>query len=418
MPRVVSGFKKNKRASRSVFAVLFTAGKGIKRLLSYEIGTLPSWRKKTPVARPQTYLKRDIHKKRLGNPYNKEPWYLRAWQQVVVANRFGIAASILLLTIAAWLAIIFIQPTFYLTRVDVQGAQDISPEEISQLVKTHFSKRSLFLVSRSHRMFLGLDKLRGEISAHYDLELLRFEPDWTARTLTIFIKEKPSIFTYGIADKYFAVDKEGVIIRELPPDADKSSLPVIYEYEGGDLPSIGDAVLTPNFIASIIRLQEGFKAYPSILIHSFRLRISPQREITLVDEPPTLEDEKKAEQQQAVNDFEAAAESIAQAKTIDEKVKELQAAIENLSIEKLEEGKLDQLLKEQRVYAPKAGFAYKELEIYTQQGWSIKVGHDVFEDATNADKILNIFATLSGAVDFSEVREYVDLRIPNRVYYR
>lgn len=417
MARVVSGFKKNKRPAKSAFALAFVATRAARRFLSMEIGQLPSFRRAKPSQRPQTYLKRDIHKKRLGNPYSKEPWYHRFWQNIIVANRFGIAATSLAVLMFAWWYVVFIKPTFYIKRTAVYGAEEINSEEIEQLALSHMENRSWLFVKRGHRLFLGLDGLRETITERYDLEFLRFEPDWTASQLTITLKEKPSVFTYSLADRYFAVDKEGIIIRELPADAERGDLPVIYEYDGASVPAVGQPVLTANFIASIIRLQQGFAAYPEIEIHSFRLRTSPQRQITIVDEPPQTDEEKTAKNK-TDDKLEAAAESIAQAKTIDEKVRELQAAIENLSIERLEEGKLDQLLKEQRVYAPKEGFAYKELEIYTKQGWSIKVGHDVFEDATNAEHVLNIFATLNGAVNLKEVREYIDLRVPNRVYYR
>jgi hypothetical protein len=116
--------------------------------------------------------------------------------------------------------------------------------------------------------------------------------------------------------------------------------------------------------------------------------------------------------------LEQAAESIASAQTIDEKVQELKDALENLEVEKLEEGRLDQLLKEERVYEPSEDFQYQELEVYMQEGWSLKLGHVLFENSQETNTMLNIFATLNQQINIEEVREYIDLRFTNRVYYR
>jgi hypothetical protein len=52
-------------------------------------------------------------------------------------------------------------------------------------------------------------------------------------------------------------------------------------------------------------------------------------------------------------------------------------------------------------------------------GWALKLGSKVTKDPKEVEKLLNIFATLNGRVDLKgEVKEYVDLRFANRIYYR
>lgn len=421
MSPVLSGFRKNKRSQRSATYIAAAAWGIVRNVLSLRIATLPSIRRKGPLtARPQTYLKRDVHKKNLGSPYAKEPIWHRIYETVCVSYRFGIECSLLLLVSSVWFFIVFLQPTFYIDRITIHGQEEIAAEEIAALVRDHLAQKSALVFPRSHRLFLGLNTLRESILDSYHLESLVFVPDWTAHVIEVHVREKPSLFLYSVDNRYFALDREGIVIREMPADTDPTKFvtPVLYEYDASTPPDIGTTMLSPQFITSVQRLSEGFTNNPQVQIHSFRLRISPQREVVITDQPPVTDDAKEEERQQADREFSQAAESIAQAQTIDEKVKQLKEALENLSVERLEEGKLDQLLKEQRVYSPTQGFAYKELEIYTEQGWSIKVGNDVFIDALAADEVLAIFATLEQQLNLQEVREYIDLRIPNRVYYR
>lgn len=420
MARVVSGFRKTKRSRRTGLSSLAVLARYTRKLLSYEIGHIPAIRRKKVSAKPQQYLKRDIHRKRLDNPFVKEHLLQKFWNQGIRAHRYEIATSTLLLVLATWFVIVFVQPTLYITRVHISGTSEIDGSELETLTKNHLSKRNWLFIPKSHRLFLGLDDLRAEILSKYDLEYLRFEPDWSAHLLQISLQEKPSLYVYAVQERYFALDRAGSVIRELTEQPDPASLaiPILYEYDSVQMPSIGQRVLEPEFVASIQTLASGLAAFPEIHIHSFRLRVSPQREITIVDEPPTLKEDEEEQTNEAEQAFEDAAASIAQAKTIEQKVNELKQALESLSIEKLEEGKLDQLLKEQRTYKPTEGYLFKELEIYTKEGWSIKVGHEVFTDATAAEHALNIFATLEQSIDLKEVREYIDLRVPNRVYYR
>lgn len=420
MARVVSGFRKTKRSRRSGLSTLAVLLRYTRKVLSYEIGHLPTIRKKKQPSKPQHYLKRDIHRKRLDNPFTKENIFQKFWYQGILAHRYEIASTTLILVVITWFIVVFVKPTLYITRVSVSGTTEIDSSELQTVALDHLSQRNWLFIPKSHRLFLDLDSLRAQILSKYDLEYLRFEPDWTGHILQISLQEKPSLFVYAVQERYFALDRAGSVIRELTEQPDPATLavPILYEYDSTQMPSVGQRVLDPQFVASIQTLASGLTAFPEIQIHSFRLRVSPQREITIVDEPPTSDTDKANEKNDAEEAFESAAASIAQAKTIEQKVNELKQALESLSIEKLEEGKLDQLLKEQRVYKPTDGYLFKELEIYTKDGWSIKVGHDVFTDATAAERALNIFATLEQSINLKEVREYIDLRVPNRVYYR
>ncbi|MBI4122134.1 MAG: hypothetical protein HY461_02290 [Parcubacteria group bacterium] len=421
MPRVVSGFKKQRRSRRTLLTYAVMACRFAKRMLSYPIATLPSLRRRQGTAvRPQAYLQRDILRKRLNNPYTHEPKLKRFFIDTLAAQRFRLSFGLLIVVSFAWFTMLFLRPTFYLNRITVAGTQEINPEDIVQMAKEHLSGRSWMLVSHSHRLFVNTEQLAERIRVKYDLDQLQFTAHWPSQSLHITLKEKPSMLVYAVENRSYAVDKNGHVIRELNAEVKPESLavPVIYDYDQTAQPLVREAVLTPAFIESIQIITDGLRQYPDMHIHSFRIRVSPQHEIRIADEVPQTKADSKKQAEDGQDQLRKAAESIANAQTISEKVSQLQKALKNLEIEKLEEGKLDELLKEERVYLPKEGYRYQELEVYMQEGWSLKLGHALFEDQQEAAGLLNIFATLRQQLDIKEVREYLDLRFANRVYYR
>ena len=148
------------------------------------------------------------------------------------------------------------------------------------------------------------------------------------------------MLVYAANDKHYAVDKSGNVIRELGADINPQALaiPVIYDYDPGQPPEIGSKVLTAAFIESVRILADGLAAYGDTHIHSFRIRVSPQREIRIADKVPESKVDETKQSTDTNKQLARAAESIASAKTIDEKVKELKQALKNLEVEKLEEG--------------------------------------------------------------------------------
>jgi cell division septal protein FtsQ len=258
MARVVSGFKKQRKTGRSFLTYLALFQRFLKRLLSTNIITLPSFRKRgaKQSVRPQAYLQRDVLRKRLNNPYAKEPKIQRVVSDFFSTNRFRFSFGLFLLFAFLWWHVLFLKPTFYLTTVTVSGTQEIDQQSLVTMAEEHLSARRWLLFSKSHRLFLDLDHLAERIHEQYDLDQLMFEPHWPSKSLAVTIKEKPSMLVYAVDNHYFAVDKNGQVIRELGTTIDPKTLavPVIYDYDQTVLPEVSKAVLTPAFITSLYTL--------------------------------------------------------------------------------------------------------------------------------------------------------------------
>jgi len=318
-----------------------------------------------------------------------------------------------------WGGTIFGKDTFYLNRVRLEGLHDIQADDLDSIILDHLKERNWLFIRHAHRFFLNTKELEHKIRSRYGLESITFQPHWPSHSLLITVKEKEGILAYSVNDSYFAIDRQGTVIRKFvsPEEAKSLQAPVIYQYEAGVEPQIGQQVLKPADIDALLQLYSGLSKYPNFSIHSFRIRPIPKQEIRIAQARP--QSAKDEAQKDLGQDLDKLAQSIAQAKTTDDKLKTIKQALEGLQIEKIEEGKVDALLEKEKVFAPDTEHNFEGLEVYMNEGWSLKLGNQIFDDTEAAQNFLNIFATLSGQIDIAqEVREYIDLRFDNRVYYR
>lgn len=400
-------------------SLLVYATRGARRLLSLNVFAVKPGRKTSRRISPQAYLQRDVHSKRFQNPYQRQPRFvrLRDW---FVTYRFRLSSIALGILLISWAYILFLSPHFYVRAVHVSGTQEIPNADVVRLIEDHFDGRAWLIFPRSHFFFMQTKDLEQKIRSKYHLSTLTFERFWSSQRFELRLEEKPSVFAYSVDSRFFSLDREGIVIRELPAQPENAAVPVIYQYDSTAQPTIGQAVLNAQAIQAIEQLSVGLQAYPNVHVHSFRIRISPQREIKIVEKVPESEESSSTSKPSTGNpELAQAAELIAQAQTAEDRIESLKKALQEISLEKLEEDTIDQLLKDERVYTPDANYQYQELEVYMAQGWSLKAGHTVLENAADAQRILSIFATLNQQLNLErEVKEYIDLRFGNRVYYR
>lgn len=422
--KVRSGFKQKRRENRfrSGKAVLKLAGKKTKKLLSKNLFTLNlfgRFKKNRPVRR-KSFLNKDIHKKNYENPFSKKRKGAGALLATIKKKRFAISQILLIAVLIVWFTVLFVQPTLYIDRVKIEGNEEIQLNDLLKLVNEHLEKRNLLLIKRSHRFFLATDKLEEKIRERYGLESITFTPHWPSKSLHIKLKEKASVLAYSVDDNYYTIDRQGVIIRQLESFDElnnKGHIPVIYNFETGNNETVGTAVLTPANIAVITALHQELNKFTSLSLHSFRLKSSPKKEITIPNKRPAPP-EKEKDDEDISEDLNELAQAIVNAETIDKKIETIEQ-LDTFKVEKVEEGEFVREIEKETVYKPDDDYQLKELEVYMQKGWSLKLGHEVLDSMEIMKKYLDIFATLNSEIDIErEVKEYIDLRFPNRVYYR
>ena len=416
-----SGFQRRRKKLREVLLRGFQFSQlGRRRLRRPQwLQTLTRKMKRGPS--PRQYLRRDIHPNQFRNPQKKGSRLVLGVSRNLRRYRHYVSLATLLFVAVVWVSVLFGSSSLYLSKIVIEGNKEIETEALEQLMTEYMDSRSLLLIKHSHRLFFRPSKLEERINARYGLEELSFDLHWPSKRVAVYLKEKTSVLAYAVDNAYFTIDKQGSIVRPLDgiESIDVSQdIPLIYDYTGDLPPVVSQQILAPAAIEAILNLYIELKKYPAFSVHSFRIKESLQRAIAFDKDVPNPSGSQRISGSPD-QELEAAIDSIAQARTTNEKVSLLREAFADLNVERLEEGRVDELLREEKRFEPNPEYSYQELEVYTKEGWSIKFGHDVLEDPAFVAEYLKYFATLNSQIDLaSEVGEYVDLRFSGRIYYR
>lgn len=426
--KVRSGFKKNHRGSkRSTRPTLRFMQQKAKRILSspvlHDLFSGKVFKKNRPKKRSsRSYLKRDIAKKEFVNPYQKpSKKRISGIKQAFAKHRFNLSLGVLAVISLAWFITIFVQPTFYVKKIAFSGLSEIPEDQLREILDEQLNKRSLLLIKRSHLFFLSESRIEQAISERYGLESIQFKSHWPSNSMLITLKEKASVLAYNVNDAFFTMDKTGAIIKSLDQDsiAQQPNTPLIYQYGEMETPTVGQTVMTQEQIKTLLDLYDFMQTTDGVTIHSFRLKPVEKRTVVIPEANPIVKDSDDVVDDILQENLDDLATSIANAQTVEEKISQIKSALDDIPVEQLEEGEIERYLEAEKRYEPDDSIQFQELEIYTVNGWSIKLGTKIFQDQTELERVQNIFATLNGKVDLSgEVKEYIDLRFPNRVYYR
>lgn len=410
-----STFKKHNSSQNRWFSIF---QKSIGRVLSLPI-SVPTWNQKK--SSQKDILRRQISTKGFIDTEKKQGDTIRAIKKLLQKHRLQISTASLCVILAIWAYLIVATPYFYINNIEIHGTKEIPISEINNLVNQHIDQRNWLFIKRSHRMFLNISELDQTIKKSYSLKSLSFKPNLSAKTLTVCIEEKDPAFVYSINDQFFSIDDSGFVIRSVTAtELATMNIPQIYDYQERQV-SIGQQLLLPEQVLAIQSLYHNLQGYSFMDIHSFRLKPSKQQTVTITKKAPEQTEEGHMEEKDELikKQLEDLTRSIDSADSINEKIARLKKTLDTITPERVEAGKIEELMTEQQVYQINNDYNLPQLELYTKQGWSIRFGYKILQHEQSPEELLNIFATLSGKLDIAgEVKEYIDLRFENRIYYR
>lgn len=426
--RIRSGFKSNQKKHRSNTILAKKLYKKSRKMLSSDIlrfSFLSKLKKtaKSPQKNAKSYLRRDIHQKNYRNPYQKQKAVnKKALFNLFQKNRFQINLVVLCFVLIIWIGVLFIQPTFYLDSVTFTGLDEIPEDQAQLIVQEEMNKRSKAFIKRSHLFFLSEERIEDAIKEKYGIESIQFKTHWPSNSLMIDLKEKVSVLAYSIKDDYYTIDREGVVVKQIDQEilAQKGNIPLIFQYNDQQEVHIGSPVMTKEQIQLILNLYTQLQSFHDISIHSFRLHPVNKRSVVIPEKRPDVPVDETVESSEELQyELDQLAESIANAQSVEDKIQQIKSTLNEIDIQQLEEGDIERYLEQEKVYEPNESFAFQELEVYTVSGWNLKLGSRIFSEPDLLETYLNVFATLSSQIDINgEVKDYIDLRFPNRVYYK
>lgn len=171
---------------------------------------------------------------------------------------------------------IFYHPYFTIKKIEISGLEKISEPEIKDIIDSQINSRRLLIFKQNNIFIFDEDLIKNEINKKYALDFLGVEKK-LPRDLKFEIKEKTPVVIWKTADRYYFVDKEGTIIREIPegeiqnqpinqPDA---RLAVVFDENNASV-TIKEVVLTKETVRAIAELQSNLFGIAGLSISNFR----------------------------------------------------------------------------------------------------------------------------------------------------
>lgn len=163
---------------------------------------------------------RDILKNNYQNPFYKK--------KVVEVNKNLVLFVIFLIISGYWFYFVFYSPYFKINKIKINNLEYIDREEILDIVSQQLEKK-IFFVFRQNRYFL-LDKelLKQKIRGSFLIDNVEIKNE-ELNSLDINIKEKVSTVTWISNGRYYYLDIDGNIKKEVKPDEINRNYLIIYD---------------------------------------------------------------------------------------------------------------------------------------------------------------------------------------------
>jgi len=195
----------------------------------------------------------------------RKPYRLKK-KKSILRNRFFWLTILILIIIGGMLYFLFFTPFFQIKEIKISGNQKVSTEDIQNRIQWTLSHEGNYI------FFCNLNKINQEILQFFpQIARIDTEKKFPDKLLVKIEDRKPAaIFIYS--DKYFLIDKEGVIFEETFPDGDeylKIKNPTLSQGL-----NLGSKVVENDILISVLEIESDLK-------EDFKI---PLEEVTIASE--------------------------------------------------------------------------------------------------------------------------------------
>lgn len=163
--------------------------------------------------------KLERQKEGFKNTMKQGQWLINPYKirkrKSIFRNRFFWLSILISLISGGIFYLIYFSSLFQIKEIQISGSQKIPKAEIENLTQNLIEQKILFFLTKS--IFLtDFDKINMEILEKFPkITKVDFERNFTASILTVKIEErKPVAVLITPEEKYFFIDKEGIIFEE------------------------------------------------------------------------------------------------------------------------------------------------------------------------------------------------------------
>jgi len=183
---------------------------------------------------------------------------------------------LVIIAAGAFFYFIFYSSYFSIKNIKISGLEKINESEIRDIINAQINSRRIFIFKQSNIFIFDEILIKNKIDSKYALNFLKVEKGLPGN-LNFEIQEKTPIIIWKTGDKYYFVDKDGIIIREIlegeswdsETDRPESKMAVVFD-ENNENVAIKETILTVETVQAVAKLQNILFGITGLSISNFR----------------------------------------------------------------------------------------------------------------------------------------------------
>lgn len=132
-----------------------------------------------------------------------------------------VASILLAVVLITWLALLIYLPYFRITKTSYQGLSIIKYDEINSYIKSGYLDGGK-IIPKNNYFFVRAGKIKSDLSQKYSLKSIEVKKIFPG-TLSVILEEKVTTIIYDNGSSYSLLDKDGTAIKIIEQYADAAS---------------------------------------------------------------------------------------------------------------------------------------------------------------------------------------------------
>ena len=202
------------------------------------------------------------------------------WKKVVI---FFITIFFICL-LSSIFYLLFFYPYFFIKKVEINGLDNIDRGEVEEIINNQLSQKRCLVLSQENIFVLDKNEITRQLYEKYNLVSLNVNKE-LPDILRVEVGEKDPLIIWKTGERFFEVDDQGIIIRELSSNElnkiSEQNLPIIHDKDNRDA-KINSNVVSPKMAHFAINFKKMISDRSDIKISHFRVSEDLRNELRAV----------------------------------------------------------------------------------------------------------------------------------------
>ena len=350
---------------------------------------------------------------------------LRSFLWVWIRKKDGwVWLTIFFIIFSGGVVLTFFTPFMEISEVKIEGNKNIAYEELDGIINNYLGSNKLFIFPKKNFLFFGAEEAQAQVRENLnnqfaleDIDIIKNFPD----NIEVRVLERIPGLLWISDNKKYLLDINGIPSEELQNKEDEGKYPHIIDKNKKPIQT-GKQVISKDLVDFILILNKTFEEKTGLKIREYSIpQVQCQEKVYVAEKILTEEVEEEDDEKLKEKKKEILKQYNTGKITIEESLEKLEQVKKDSNKEKNknknQDDSADEFIQWQTVYEPVECDLVKvnsEINILVEDDYEI-----YFDSKLDLDmQINNLKNVLKETIDDPKAIDYIDLRFPDRVYYK